>query len=189
MPRFQHLATRLLGTVAIRGPRMGGGGAEEEGACGRGVCGMCVHLYVTAASKNPVCLLKKEKQGRRSQKENPRQPPRSSAPRGAMAHAAVYEEVPFSELELVEDDDMYYYECPCGDMFEISPARYRRRASLLSSRRANLLPSCSQAQLAGGERIARCPSCSLTILIIDYPGESGADGGMPRLPPAVPVSR
>mmetsp|Transcript_52174 Transcript_52174/g.174174 ORF Transcript_52174/g.174174 Transcript_52174/m.174174 type:complete len:84 (-) Transcript_52174:312-563(-) len=83
-----------------------------------------------------------------------------------MAHAAVYEEVPFSELELVEDDDMYYYECPCGDMFEISPA-----------------------QLAGGERIARCPSCSLTILIIDYPGESGADGGMPQLPPAVPVSR
>ena len=107
----------------------------------------------------------------------------------SMAHAAVYEEVPFSELELVEDDDMYYYECPCGDMFEISPARSRRCASPLSSRRANLLPSCSQAQLAGGERIARCPSCSLTILIIDYPGESGADGGMPQLPPAVPVSR
>ena len=36
---------------------------------------------------------------------------------------SVYEEVPLSELEFCEEDDMYYYECPCGDMFEISTVR------------------------------------------------------------------
>lgn len=35
-------------------------------------------------------------------------------------HPAVYEEVPFADFEYVEDDQMYYYQCPCGDMFEIS---------------------------------------------------------------------
>ena len=38
---------------------------------------------------------------------------------------SVYEEVPLSDLEFCEDDDMYYYECPCGDMFEISTVRAR----------------------------------------------------------------
>ena len=61
------------------------------------------------------------------------QPPlgrRSAAPRGMAAAydehhpdipaGSVYEEVPLSDLEFCEDDDMYYYECPCGDMFELS---------------------------------------------------------------------
>ena len=32
----------------------------------------------------------------------------------------VYEEVELSEMTFEEDEGMYYYECPCGDMFEIS---------------------------------------------------------------------
>ncbi len=40
-------------------------------------------------------------------------------------HPPVYEEVFFSEFEWVEDDEMYYYQCPCGDMFEISAVRSR----------------------------------------------------------------
>ena len=57
------------------------------------------------------------------------------APRGMAAayddhhpdipEGSVYEEVPLSDLEFCEDDDMYYYECPCGDMFEISTVRAR----------------------------------------------------------------
>ena len=31
---------------------------------------------------------------------------------------AHYEEVALSDM--VEEDGVYYYECPCGDMFEIS---------------------------------------------------------------------
>lgn len=32
----------------------------------------------------------------------------------------VYDTVLLSEMEYVDDDHMYYYQCPCGDMFEIS---------------------------------------------------------------------
>ena len=55
----------------------------------------------------------------------------------------IYDTIELAEMEFVEDDDMYYYECPCGDLFEISPA-----------------------QLAAGEDIARCPSCSLKIRVL-----------------------
>lgn len=82
---------------------------------------------------------------------------------------AVYEEVPFAELEYVESDDMYYFQCPCGDMFEIS-----------------------SAQLARGERIARCPSCSLAIRVLHHPDDdvsptpaAGAASAVPS-PPTLP---
>lgn len=54
----------------------------------------------------------------------------------------VYDEVDLADMEWDEDDGMYLYQCPCGDMFEIS-----------------------KADLAAGERIARCPSCSLIIRV------------------------
>ncbi len=47
------------------------------------------------------------------------------------------------EMEWVEEDGMYYYQCPCGDMFEIS-----------------------QEDIEKGEDVARCPSCSLTLKVI-----------------------
>ena len=40
----------------------------------------------------------------------------------------VYDTVQLSEMEYVEEEAMYYYECPCGDMFEISEVRTRQRA-------------------------------------------------------------
>jgi diphthamide biosynthesis protein 3 len=54
-----------------------------------------------------------------------------------------YEEVPLADMEHDEDEGMYYYKCPCGDLFEIS-----------------------QAELDVGEEIARCPSCSLYVRVL-----------------------
>ena len=54
----------------------------------------------------------------------------------------VYDTVALSEMEYDEDDATYYYQCPCGDMFEIS-----------------------KADLDAGERIAKCPSCSLRLKV------------------------
>ena len=54
-----------------------------------------------------------------------------------------YEEVALDEMEWVEEDGMYYYQCPCGDMFEIS-----------------------HEDIEKGEDVARCPSCSLTLKVI-----------------------
>jgi diphthamide biosynthesis protein 3 len=54
-----------------------------------------------------------------------------------------YDEVRISAMEFVEEEAMYYFTCPCGDLFEIS-----------------------QADLDAGERIARCPSCSLTLRVL-----------------------
>ena len=46
-------------------------------------------------------------------------------------------------MEYNEDDDSYYYPCPCGDRFKISVD-----------------------ELIDGEDIAICPSCSLRIRVI-----------------------
>ena len=63
----------------------------------------------------------------------------------------VYDVVAFDELEYDEAEQLYTFECPCGDLFEIS-----------------------QAELDAGERIARCPSCSLRLKVV-MPGEEGDD--------------
>ena len=59
------------------------------------------------------------------------------------AHDSHYEEIELSEMTYQEEDGMYYYECPCGDMFEIS-----------------------QEELDQGQDIAHCPSCSLTLRVL-----------------------
>ena len=56
--------------------------------------------------------------------------------------ARVYDTVCLDEMEYVEDDQMYYYQCPCGDLFELSTD-----------------------DLAKGITIAKCPSCSLRIRV------------------------
>ena len=48
--------------------------------------------------------------------------------------------------EIVDYDEAeaaYYYECPCGDLFEIT-----------------------EEEIAKGEDVAHCPSCSLTLKVI-----------------------
>jgi diphthamide biosynthesis protein 3 len=55
----------------------------------------------------------------------------------------VYEEVEFEDMTYDATLEIYHYPCPCGDRFEISLGDMR-----------------------DGEDIARCPSCSLEILVI-----------------------
>ncbi|CAN8075588.1 unnamed protein product [Agarophyton chilense] len=57
--------------------------------------------------------------------------------------APVYDDV---DLEDMSWDAMllaYVYQCPCGDVFQITPA-----------------------ELRAGEEIARCPSCTLVVRVI-----------------------
>lgn len=57
--------------------------------------------------------------------------------------AIVYEEVALEEMVYNDSEQMYYYECPCGDKFEIS-----------------------LEDLYDGEDIAPCPSCTLQIKVL-----------------------
>lgn len=67
----------------------------------------------------------------------------------------VYDTVLLSEMEYVEDDATYYYQCPCGDMFEITVE-----------------------DLKNGITIARCPSCSLKVRVdTPLPSEGKRVGG------------
>jgi diphthamide biosynthesis protein 3 len=66
----------------------------------------------------------------------------------------VYDTVDLEEMEFEEEDQMYYYQCPCGDMFEISVE-----------------------DLEKGERIARCPSCSLILSVNVSDTQSTAASG------------
>ena len=72
--------------------------------------------------------------------------PHESAPASTQPAHAIYDTIQLSEMDFVEEDGMYYYDCPCGDVFEISVA-----------------------QLAAGEDIAKCPSCSLRIKVLKGP--------------------
>ena len=55
----------------------------------------------------------------------------------------IYDEVEIDDLEYEEEDQTFYYPCPCGDKFRIT-----------------------LEQLKKGTTIATCPSCSLQIRII-----------------------
>lgn len=57
--------------------------------------------------------------------------------------AAVYESVSIDNMDYQDDVQMYFYECPCGDKFEIS-----------------------LEDLYDGEDIAPCPSCTLQIRVV-----------------------
>lgn len=54
-----------------------------------------------------------------------------------------HDEVEIEDFEYNEETETYTYPCPCGDTFRIT-----------------------KAELADGEDIARCPSCSLILLVI-----------------------
>lgn len=57
--------------------------------------------------------------------------------------ASFYDEIEIEDFEFDTEDRVYYYPCPCGDRFQIS-----------------------EEELADGEEIARCPSCSLMLRVI-----------------------
>ena len=54
-----------------------------------------------------------------------------------------YDEIEIEDMEWVQEDDAFYYPCPCGDRFLITAE-----------------------ELLMGEEVARCPSCSLIIRVI-----------------------
>ncbi|KAI9504582.1 hypothetical protein BX070DRAFT_181612, partial [Coemansia spiralis] len=61
---------------------------------------------------------------------------------------SVYDEVEIEDMDYSEEEDKYYYPCPCGDRFEIS-----------------------REMLEQGEAIASCPSCSLRLRVVYDPDE------------------
>ncbi|XP_055851482.1 diphthamide biosynthesis protein 3 [Episyrphus balteatus] len=57
-----------------------------------------------------------------------------------------HDEVEIEDFEYDEEEEMYYYPCPCGDRFQIS-----------------------KDELIEGEEVATCPSCSLIVKVIYDP--------------------
>ena len=56
---------------------------------------------------------------------------------------SIYEEVEIEDMIFNEKDYSYTYQCPCGDIFRIT-----------------------LEELHDGEDIAKCPSCTLRIMVI-----------------------
>ncbi|XP_067615420.1 diphthamide biosynthesis protein 3 [Eurosta solidaginis] len=54
-----------------------------------------------------------------------------------------HDEVEIEDMEYDEEEEIYYYPCPCGDRFQIT-----------------------KEELVEGEEVATCPSCSLIIKVI-----------------------
>ncbi|KAJ8967390.1 hypothetical protein NQ314_002896 [Rhamnusium bicolor] len=54
-----------------------------------------------------------------------------------------HDEIEIEDFEYDEEDEIYYYPCPCGDRFQIS-----------------------KDELLAGEEVATCPSCSLIVKVI-----------------------
>lgn len=78
----------------------------------------------------------------------------------------VYDDVDLEDMTWDSELVMYTYQCPCGDVFQISVK-----------------------ELRSGEEIARCPSCTLVIRVIydedefsdDEEEVGGTKGDMPRV--------
>lgn len=68
---------------------------------------------------------------------------------------SIYEEVEIEDMTYNESDYSYTYQCPCGDIFRIT-----------------------LEELYDGEDIAKCPSCTLRIMVIYELSD------LPPLPPA-----
>lgn len=98
-----------------------------------------------------------------------------------------HDEIEIEDFEFDDEEEMYYYPCPCGDRFEISKVsaptvRFVAKFSVppkieISKKRAIL--KCNfrilifrnefihvQEDLIAGEEVATCPSCSLIVRVI-----------------------
>lgn len=82
----------------------------------------------------------------------------------AAAVSMSYDDIEIEDMEWNEDLSAFTYPCPCGDLFQIT-----------------------KEELAEGEEIARCPSCSLYITVV-YDPEDFQDQDPPSvLPGAAPI--
>ena len=59
-----------------------------------------------------------------------------------------HDEVEIEDFEYDEEEETYYYPCPCGDRFAIT-----------------------KEELEAGEEVATCPSCSLIVKVIYDPDD------------------
>lgn len=57
-----------------------------------------------------------------------------------------HDEIEIEDFEYDDEEDTYYYPCPCGDRFQIT-----------------------KEELKAGEEVATCPSCSLIVKVIYDP--------------------
>ncbi|KAI8902274.1 diphthamide biosynthesis protein Dph3 [Globomyces pollinis-pini] len=64
-----------------------------------------------------------------------------------------YDEIELEDFEYNEDEEIYYFPCPCGDKFQIS-----------------------REDLVNGDEVAHCPSCSLIIRVIYDPEDFEEEG-------------
>jgi len=60
--------------------------------------------------------------------------------------AVFHDEVEIEDFEYDDEEETYYYPCPCGDRFAIT-----------------------KEELQCGEEVATCPSCSLIVKVIYDP--------------------
>ncbi|KAK4523769.1 hypothetical protein GAYE_SCF00G1665 [Galdieria yellowstonensis] len=67
---------------------------------------------------------------------------------------SVYDEVEIEDMVWNEDLEAYTYQCPCGDLFQITLEELRM-----------------------GEEIAHCPSCSLVIRVVYNPADFQSANG------------
>lgn len=82
----------------------------------------------------------------------------------AIPHAqTVYDDVEIEDMTFNAATDSYTYECPCGDLFEIT-----------------------LAELRDGEEIAHCPSCSLVVRVI-YDADEFAKHDATTAPATLPA--
>ena len=77
---------------------------------------------------------------------------RLPAVRPASEMSVYHDEVEIEDFEYDEEEEMYYYPCPCGDRFQIS-----------------------REELIAGEEVATCPSCSLIVKVIYDPEAFAAE--------------
>ncbi len=78
----------------------------------------------------------------------------------------VYDDVEIEDMEWDSDLSAYTYQCPCGDLFQIS-----------------------LDELRDGEEIALCPSCTLVVRVIYEPDDFPPKDSSASLPAASPLVR
>jgi len=74
-----------------------------------------------------------------------------------------HDEVEIEDMEYDEENEIYYYPCPCGDRFQISKVKHKVFIRINSTM---LLESIFKEDLENGEEVATCPSCSLIVKVI-----------------------
>ena len=93
-----------------------------------------------------------------------------------------YDDIEIEDMEWNEELSAFTYPCPCGDLFQITKVHKLVQSgvwncpvlpgvqTLSELHSAAALPSSAvQEELAEGEEIARCPSCSLYITVVYDP--------------------